>query len=91
MGHVERVPGAGKILAAPAAVGPQPIVIRIVDPAKTNRRSVLVALAGVVVNDIEDHFDPGAMERLHHRFEFRDRSTESIAGREAHVRREIAD
>ena len=91
MRQVERVSGAGEILAAAAAVGPQPVVTGVVDSAKTNRRPGLIPFTGMVINDVEDHLDSRAVKRLHHRFEFRDASAENVAGREADVRREIAN
>ena len=33
----------------------------------------MIALRGVVIHDIEDDLDPGAVQGLHHRFEFPDR------------------
>ena len=39
----------------------------------------MVAFRGVVVDDIEDHFDAGGMQRLHHRFKLADRSGGGIA------------
>src|SRR5919197_3697324 len=39
----------------------------------------MVALAGMVVDDIEDHFDAGGVEGLHHRLEFAERPGSGIA------------
>ena len=48
------------------------IIRGIIDPFEGKHRSVLIALGGVIVNDIEDHFDARRMERADHRFEFVD-------------------
>ena len=39
----------------------------------------VVALAGVVVDDIENHLDPGRVQRLHHALELAERSARRIA------------
>ena len=48
----------------------------------------MVALAGVVVDDVENHLEPGGVERLHHRLELahllavRAARAEALVGRE---------
>ena len=68
MHHVQRVAAAGEVEVVAAAVG-EPVVGGVVDAAEGERRPELVALGGVVVDDVEDHLDPGRVERLHHRLE----------------------
>ena len=41
----------------------------------------VVALGGVVVDDVEDHLDAGGVERLHHRLELRLTEVRSPADR----------
>ena len=41
-------------------------------PRRRQRRAQVVALAGVVVDDVEDHLDAGGVQRLDHRLELRD-------------------
>ena len=35
-------------------------------PLKREHRAEVIALAGVVVDHVEDHLDAGGVERLHH-------------------------
>ena len=51
----------------------------------------MVALGGVVVDDVEDHLDAGAVQRLHHLLELAHLAAELAAGAVAHVGREEAD
>ena len=41
-------------------------------PAERQRRAEVVPLGRVVVDDVEDHLDAGAVQRLHHRLELVD-------------------
>ena len=70
MRHVERVAAAGIVHVVAAVVLHQTIVGSIVDAAETQRRAQLIAFAGVVVDDIQDDFDPFAVQRADHAFEF---------------------
>ena len=84
MAHVERIAGARVVHVVARIVGDQAVVGGVVDAAETERRAELIALGGVVVDHVEDHFDAGAMQRLHHRLELadllaRDRRTRSSA------------
>ena len=51
----------------------------------------MVALGGVVVDDVEDHLDPGAVERLHHPLELAHLLAARPGRRVEGVRREEAD
>ncbi len=85
--HVERVAAARVVHVVAPVVGAQPVVRRVVDAAEAQRRAELVALGGVVVDDVEDHLDPGRVQRLHHRLELVHLARRGIAG----VGREKAD
>ena len=62
---VERVPGAREVLVVPRRVGHRAVVGEVVDAPEGQRRAEVVALGGVVVDDVEDHLDAGAVHRLH--------------------------
>ena len=85
--HVERVAAAREIHVVARVVRHQPVVRRVVDAAERERRTHLIAFGRVVVDHIEDHFDAGRVQRLHHRLEFADASGRGVA----HIRREEAD
>src|SRR6266404_4617142 len=91
MHHVQRVAGAGKILEVAAAIDAQAIIRGVVDTAKTKRRTALASLARMVVNDIEDHFDPGFVKQLDHVLELGDLSAECAIRSEPYVGGEIAN
>ena len=61
----------------------------VVDPAQAERRPGLVAFAGMVIDDVQDHFDSGAVERLDHLFELSYLAAVVASARKASVRREI--
>ena len=67
--HVERVAAAGVIHVVARIVVHETVVRRVVDAAKAQRRPEVIALRRVVVDDVEDHFEAGGMQRLHHRLE----------------------
>ena len=71
MGHVERVAAAGIIHVVAPVVLDQTIIGSIVDAAEAKCRAQLVAFAGMVVDDVEDHLDPFAVQRSDHALEFR--------------------
>ena len=81
--EVERVAGAGDVLIE-AAVGLQPVIGEVVDAAERQRRPELVALAGVVVDDVENDLDAGVVQALDRRLELGDRAVRQKAriGRE---------
>ena len=62
--HVQRVPGAGGVEVVAPAVG-KPVVRAVVDPFERQHRAEVIALRGVVVDDVEDDLDPGFMQGLH--------------------------
>ena len=89
--HVEAVPRAGEVEVVARVVGIQPVVGRVVDAAQAQRGAEVVALAGVVVDDVQDHLDPGAVEGLHHRLELAHLAPGPLARRVARLRRQEGD
>ena len=69
MRGVERVAAAGEVDVFRGVVGPQAVVRPVVDTAQRERRPVTAALGGVVVDDVEDHFDAGGVQAPNHRLE----------------------
>jgi len=68
---IQRVPSSGVVgVAIPAPV--ENVVGVVVQSSKTKSRSQIAALCRVVVNDIENHFDSGAVECLDHVAKFID-------------------
>ena len=59
---VEDVAAAGVVDVAARVGGVEPVVGRVVEAAQAQRRAVLVALARVVVDDIEQHLDAGFVQ-----------------------------
>ena len=66
---VEGVAAAGEVDVAALVARGQPVVGRVVDPPQAEGGAELVALGGVVVDDVEDHLDAGRVEGQHHRLE----------------------
>src|SRR3954452_4451472 len=81
------LPTPGVVDVVPAVLG-QAVVRRVVQAAKAQRRPVLVALGGVVVDDVEQDLEARGMERADHLLELGD----GVArGRVLVVRGEVAD
>ena len=86
--RVERVARARVVHVEARVVGHEPVVALVVDAAEAEHRPEVVALGGVVVDDVEDHLDAGAVQRLHHALEL----AHLVVGRRVQrVRREVAD
>ncbi len=66
--HEQGVPGARRVHVVAGVVG-QTVVRRVVDALEGQRRAQVVALGGVVVDDVEDDLDPGLVQGLHRRLE----------------------
>ena len=64
--RVEGVARAGVIHVIPLIIGDEPVVRRVIDAAETNRWPKLIPFRRVVVNHVQDHFEPGGVELLHH-------------------------
>ena len=69
---IEGVAGAGVIHVEARVVGDEAVVAGVVDAAEGEGRTEMVALGGVVVDHIQDHLDPGGVQRLHHLLELGD-------------------
>ncbi len=83
MAEIQRVPGAG-VVDVIARVGGQPVIGRVVDALEGQGRPQFVPLGGVVVDDVQQHLDPGLVKAGHHLLELGDPSRPQIArvGRE---------
>ena len=81
--RVQRVAGAGVVRVA-RAVGFEEVVRVVVEAAERQRGSVVVPFRGVVVDDVQDHLDARAVQRLDEVPELVDRSqrvaTRAVAG-----------
>ena len=66
---VEGVAAAGEVDVAALVARGQPVVGGVVDPPQAEGGAELVALGGVVVDDVEDHLDAGRVQGQHHRLE----------------------
>ena len=69
MEEIEGVAGAGEIQVEARIFRPEAVIGLIIDPAEAERRTHVVAFRGVVVDDVENHFDPGGVKVAHHAFE----------------------
>ena len=72
-------------------VGHEPVVALVVDPLEREHRAEVVALGGVVVDDVEDHLDPRPVQGLDHALELAHLLPADAGRRVARVRREEAD
>ncbi len=90
VGEVQRVPGS-RVVAVPAAIGLEVVVRGIVQAAEGEHRAAVVTLRGVVVDDVEDHLDPGPVERLDHSLELAHLLPAHTGGGVLGVGREEAD
>ena len=70
--HEEAVAGARGVVVVVLGVVDEPVVRGVVDAPEAQRRPELVALGGVVVDDVEDDLDVGLVQRLDHRLELGD-------------------
>ncbi len=73
VGQVERVPRPGVVDVVALLVGQQPVVAGVVDALERQRRPFLVAFAGVVVDHVQDHLEPGLVEAADHLLELGER------------------
>ena len=85
----EAVAGArGVVVVAPVAVD-EPVVRRVVDPLEREHGTEVVALRGVVVDDVEDDLDAGRVQGLDHPLELLDLLTLLPRRRILVVRRQV--
>ncbi len=64
--EVERVAGTGEVDVPAPVVGQQPVVAGVVGALPAQRWTEVIALAGVVVDDVEDDLDAGRVQFAHH-------------------------
>ena len=88
---VERVAGARVVHVVARVVGHEPVVRLVVDALEGQHRAEVVALRGVVVDDVEDHLDARAVQRLDHALELAHLLAVLAGGGVARVRGEEAD
>ena len=88
---VERVAGARVVHVVAQVVGHEPVVGGVVDAAEGQHRAEVVALGGVVVDDVEDDLDAGVVQRLDHALELAHLLARLAGGGVGRVRREEAD
>ncbi len=77
---VEAVTGSGEVFVEPQVAVEEPVVGGVVDAAEVDCRAQVVALSGVVVDDVEDDLDTGFVKRADHGLELSHRPA-GIAGR----------
>ena len=70
MPGIEAVPAAAEVHVASRVVLFQPVVRGIVDSPEADGRPLLRALAGVVVDHIDEDLDPDRVQCFHHALEF---------------------
>ena len=91
--RVDGVAAAGDVEVRRAVVHPVDVLVvaDVVEAAEAQRRAERAALGGVVVDHVEDHLEPGPVQRLDHRLELVDLLA-AVPGRAvAVVGREEAD
>mmetsp|Transcript_21539 Transcript_21539/g.83730 ORF Transcript_21539/g.83730 Transcript_21539/m.83730 type:complete len:418 (-) Transcript_21539:1647-2900(-) len=69
MRGMQGVAAAGQVFVAAPVAADQPVVALVVEAAEGQRRAELVALGGVVVDDVQHHLQAGLVQRIHHRAE----------------------
>ena len=69
MGRLQRIPGAGEVQVVLGFSRQEVVVRSVVDTPEAQGWAKMVAFAGVVVDHIQQHFDSGGVERLHHLLE----------------------
>ncbi len=89
--HVERVARAGVVEIVAAVVANETVVGRVVDAFEAEGRAQMVAFGRVIVHDVENHLQTGAVEVFYHLLEFAHLAAELVAGAVAHVRRKEAN
>ena len=88
---VERVPGPREVHVVPRVVRHEPVVRGVVHALERERGPEVAPLGRVVVDHVEDHLDPRAVERLDHPLELAHLLAARPGCRVPGVRREEAD
>ena len=65
--HQQAVAGAGGVEVVRLVLVDEAVVGTVVDAAEAQRRALVVALGGVVVDHVEDHLDVRLVQGLDHR------------------------
>src|SRR4051795_228326 len=86
MVKVQCIPRAGHV-GIETSIGLQSVVAGIVDATERQGGPEVVALATVVVDDVEDYFDPGIVQSFNGSLETSDR----LGGQKARVGGKVAD
>ena len=58
------LPGAGVVHVVARLVGHDPVVRGVVEALERQHGPEMIAFGGVVVDDVENHFDAGGVQRL---------------------------
>jgi hypothetical protein len=72
MPHVQRVSGSRIVLVIARIARYQAVIRAVVDPFQRKRRAQMIALCGVVVDDVKNYFQSCGVQNLDHGFEFVD-------------------
>ena len=91
MQQIESVAGAGEIHIQTRILRLQTVVSEVVDPAEAKRRAEMISFGSMVVNHIENHFDPCRVQVAHHQLELGDLRTRLPAAGVLRMRREKSD
>ena len=86
--HVERVPAAGEVGVVPVRLVLNSVVRLVVDSTQRNGRPQMVAFTGVVVDHVQDNFEPRLMQSANHPFELAHCFVRSLRRRIPRFRRE---
>ncbi len=89
--HVERVAGARVVEIEAWAIGDQPVIGGVVEALQAQRGPLMVALGGMVVDDVEDDLDACAVQGTHHLLELDYLVADARPGPVANLRRKVAD
>ena len=91
MHHVQGISAASVIHVVAPIVGHEAVVGGVVRAAKTQGRPHVIALAGMVVNDVENYLQARRVKPLHHLLEFGHLLAQNAAARVGGMGREIAN
>ncbi len=90
MAQVHAVAGPRVVHVVAAILGDEVVVGRVVEALEVQVRPEVVALRGVVVDDVEDHLEAGGVERLDHLLELAHLAAAVVGRGVLGVRREEA-
>src|SRR4051812_37217095 len=87
---VHRVASAGEVCVA-GLIFFEDVISRVIQAAEAIRRAIMAVFCSVVVYDVENYFNPGAVERLDHVAEFLHSTERGLRRTVGIVRREKGD